>query len=172
MAGYALTYFTTRYYLKPSLEMVIEAMRLANERALSFCDPDGMARMFARVAQWEPALCDAYAELAQAVGPRSFVGFVLTLIEAGEPGDPLAKPIASPRDPDLHWREFLLTGDHRPVVRLIDVLEWPDLLRERLVGWLHTPKKIFERSRAAAAKRIADATGIRIDVEQRAILSS
>jgi len=172
MVGDPLTHFKTRYYLKPSVETVVEAMRLANERALSFADPDGMARMFARVAQREPALRDAYAELAQAVGQRSFVGFVLALIEAGEPGDPLAKPIASPRDPDLHWAEFLLTGDHRPVVRLIDVLEWPDLLRERLVAWLHTPKKIFERSRAAAAKRIADATGIRIDVEQRAILSS
>jgi hypothetical protein len=171
MAGYALTYFPTRYYLKPSLETVVEAMRLANERALSFTNPDGMARMFARVAQREPALRDAYAELAQAVGQRSFVGFVLALIEAGEPGDPLAKPIASPRDLDPHWDEFFLTGDHRPVVRLIDVLEWPDLLRERLVAWLHTPKKIFERSRAAVAKRIADATGIRIDVEQRAILS-
>jgi len=172
MAGYALTYFTTRYYLKPSLEMVVEAMRLANERAPSFPDPDGMAQMFARAAQREPALRDAYAEVAQVVGQRSFVGFVLALIEAGEPGDPLAKPIASPRDPDLHWDEFLLTGDPRPVVRLIDVLEWPDLLRERLVAWLHTPKKLFERSRAAVAKRITDATGIRIDVEQRAILSS
>lgn len=172
MVGDPLTHFTTQYYIDPSLETVVEAMRLANERVLSFADPDGMARMFARAAQLDPALRDAYAELAQVAGSQSFVGFVLALIEAGQPGDPLAAPIASPLDLDRHWAEFLLTGDDRPVVRIIDVLEWPDLLRERLVAWLRAPKRIFEPSHAATSKRIAGATGIRMDVESRAILSS
>jgi hypothetical protein len=172
MAGDPLTHFTTRYYLKPSPEIVIAAMRVANERALTLDDPDGAARLFARAAQRESALRDAYGELAQVAGQRSFVGFVLSLIEAGRPGDPLAEPIASPIDLDRHWAEFLLSGDRTAVVRIIDVLEWPDLVRERLAAWLQAPKKLFERSRSAAAKRIADATGIRIDTERGTILSS
>src|SRR5262249_36286126 len=135
-------------------------------------DPDGMARMFARAAQREPVLRDAYTELAQAVESPSFVGFVLSLLDAGQPGDPLAAPIASPIDLDRHWAEFLLTGDREPVVRLIDWLEWLDLLRPRLAAWLQTSNQLAERSRAAIAERIAGATGIRVDLEQRAIVSS
>jgi hypothetical protein len=172
MVSDPLTYFTTQYYLAPSLDTAVDAMRLANERALSFPDPDGIARLFARAAQREPALRDAFTALAQVVGSRSFVGFVLSLVEAGHPGDPLAEPIASPIDLDRHWNEFLLTGDHRPVVRIIDVLEWPDLLRQRLVAWLQDSKKLLERSRAEMTRRIAGTTGIRMDVELRAIVSS
>jgi hypothetical protein len=172
VTGYALTHFTTRYYLHPSPAAAIEAMRLANDRASTSHDPTVMALMFARAAQRDSLLRDAYAYLASAAGAQSFAALVCSLVDAGEPGDPLAAELASPIDLERHWSEFVLTGDPRLIVRIIDVLEWPDLVRKILVAWLRKPKKFFARSPATMAQQIAKTTGIRIDVAARKILST
>jgi hypothetical protein len=47
-----------------------------------------------------------------------------------------------PEDPepgwlDLQWVEYGITGDEAPVKRIISVLDWDDVARQRLQTWLH-----------------------------------
>lgn len=48
----------------------------------------------------------------------------------------MRRTIESPLELDLLWGEFLVTGSHQPVRRIIHVLEWPDRIREHLDQWL------------------------------------
>src|SRR6266568_1449488 len=42
-------------------------------------------------------------------------------------------------DLDLFWAEFFVTADTSPVERIIDVLEWPDVVRQRVEASLRRP---------------------------------
>jgi len=52
----------------------------------------------------------------------------------------LLRPIRTGLVLDLLWCEFLATGSTEPVFRIIDVLNWPDLVRARLQEWRQTPE--------------------------------
>ena len=80
----------------------------------------------------------------------------------------LLRPIRDGLDLDLLWMEFLVTGNRDAVVRIIEVLEWPDLLRGRLQQWLvfttmRGPLSWRERRRVLALR---DAAGLSIDLDQ------
>src|SRR5207244_1908003 len=51
---------------------------------------------------------------------------------------PLSRPLSSPADMDLHWCEFLATGNTEAVLRVIDVLSRPDRIRTHLEDWLRS----------------------------------
>ena len=55
----------------------------------------------------------------------------------------------SPEEMDLLWVEFLVTGALEPVLRIVRVLDEPDLTRSRLTHWLATTTGFFgKRERA------------------------
>jgi hypothetical protein len=47
-------------------------------------------------------------------------------------------PVEKPSDLDMLWAEFMVTGEARAVERIIDVLERPDITREKLEQYLRT----------------------------------
>lgn len=49
---------------------------------------------------------------------------------------PLSRETATPADLDLLWMEFFLTGDPKPIRKLLDVVDRPDHIRQRLDQWL------------------------------------
>ncbi|HNY65006.1 MAG TPA: tetratricopeptide repeat protein [Deltaproteobacteria bacterium] len=65
---------------------------------------------------------------------RGEISKALALLPEGV--DALQRPVEKPSDLDLLWSEFMVTGDPRAVERIIDVLEFPDLTRERLEDYL------------------------------------
>ena len=52
--------------------------------------------------------------------------------------NPLDHPATSALDLDLLWADFFVSGSQAPVARLVDVLDRPDRLRQRLSNWLAT----------------------------------
>ena len=85
----------------------------------------------------------------------------------------LLRPIRDGLDLDLLWMEFLVTGNRDAVVRIIEVLEWPDLLRGRLQQWLvfttmRGPLSWRERRKVLA---LGDAEGLSIDLDQGKIIT-
>ena len=60
----------------------------------------------------------------------------------------LLRPIRTGLDLDLLWCEFLATGSTEPVFRIIDVLNWPDLVRAGLQEWRQTPESRLRRWQA------------------------
>ena len=66
-------------------------------------------------------------------------------------------PIKSPLDLDILWAEFIITGNTQSIVRIIDVLEWPDMVRTKLNDWLQSKSRIqfiFNLYRKLIAKRL------------------
>lgn len=80
------------------------------------------------------------------------------------PLDALQWPVRAPGDLDFLWVDFCVTGNTQPVVRIIDVLEWPDRIRQRLHGWLRKGRILgFILRRTQAARRICRELGIDCD---------
>lgn len=50
----------------------------------------------------------------------------------------LSEPIESPEVMDQLWSYFTASGNTRAVYRIISVLDWDDIVRERLQTWLAT----------------------------------
>ena len=50
----------------------------------------------------------------------------------------LLRPVRDGLDLDLLWVEFMVTGNQVAVVKIIEVLDWTDLLRQRLQEWLNS----------------------------------
>jgi len=60
----------------------------------------------------------------------------------------LLRPVRSGIDLDLLWIEFLATGSKEPVSKIIDVLNRPDLVGERIQEWLNVPGSRFRQWQA------------------------
>jgi hypothetical protein len=130
---------------------------------------------FSRLAQLEPSVVPRYEaalEYASNEG-RVFITRVLGLanrdsardltgsLELSFPiaFDTLERPITHPFDLDYLWCEFFITGSKEPVRRIVEVLRWPDIIRQKLEAWLKQPvsgvisrwkrKRILERLRSA-----------------------
>jgi len=97
---------------------------------------------------------------------------------AGPRLDPLGHPARDALDLDLLWAEFLVTGETTSVERIIDVLEWPDLVRERVEMSLRLPKSVRfvemllpwpGRSRLSVSDGVVRFLGIRVDGERRVV---
>ncbi len=57
----------------------------------------------------------------------------------------LLRPVRDCLDLDLLWIEFLVTGNKDAVVTIIDVLDWPDLVRVRRVEWQSSESELTVR---------------------------
>jgi len=92
--------------------------------------------------------------------------------------DPLATPARTALDLDLLWAEFLVTGRTTSVERIIDVLEWPDLLRQRVEFSLRLPGLVrligsslpwLGRSRLSLSTGVVRRLGIEVDRQQQVV---
>jgi len=97
---------------------------------------------------------------------------------AGPRLDPLGHPARDALDLDLLWAEFLVTGETTSVERIIDVLEWPDIVRERVESSLRLPKSVrfvgmflpwLGRSRLSVSDGVVRFLGIRVDDQRRVV---
>jgi hypothetical protein len=59
-------------------------------------------------------------------------------LEDLEPLDFLSREIKSGADLDLLWVEYSITGNEEPINRIITVLDWPDIVREKMESWLRS----------------------------------
>ena len=57
----------------------------------------------------------------------------------------MLRPVRDCLDLDLLWAEFLATGSKEPIFRIIEVLNRPDVVRERIQGWLNDPGTAVQR---------------------------
>lgn len=74
-------------------------------------------------------------------------------------------PVKTALDLDLLWAEFFVTRNREAVIRVMEVLLWPDLIRKKLQDWLDAtpPQSILspaEWRRRWTLDRIRKATGI------------
>jgi len=82
--------------------------------------------------------------------------------------------ISTSVDLDLLWTEFLITGKKESVLRIIDVLELTDRVREKLSDWLKLKqsKKFLADWRRKRKLKKLDSIGILLDNSLRNILST
>jgi hypothetical protein len=90
--------------------------------------------------------------------------------------NPLRNPICRSQDLDLLWTEFVLTGNTIAIRRIIQVLEWPDIVRKNFQTWLESePWFRFltwsKTRRSRMLVRLRDLAGIECDIEQNRILT-
>jgi hypothetical protein len=92
--------------------------------------------------------------------------------------DPLGHAAQDALDLDLLWAEFLVTGDTTPVERIIDVLEWPDLVRGRVEFSLRLPKSLrfigmllplLRRPRLTVPEAVVRLLRIEVDAQRRVV---
>jgi hypothetical protein len=72
-------------------------------------------------------------------------------------------PIRTGTDLDLLWVEFSVTGSKAPVVRIVDVLERADRLRQRLDEWLQSQAVGSPAERKRVEEHLATILGISFD---------
>ena len=105
--------------------------------------PEGSVELatyfFARISKDRVELVPAYEKVLSEVCGKGAEVLLEILRQAGGSGTRL-RPIRTGLDLDLLWCEFLATGSTEPVFRIIDVLNWPDLVRARLQEWRQTPE--------------------------------
>ena len=84
-----------------------------------------------------------------------------------------SRGISSGSQLDLLWVEFFVSGNEAAVRRIIQVLEWPDRIREELERWLlsgrTSRRRIFQQRPDLVAQKIEDALGITVDLSSREI---
>jgi TPR repeat protein len=137
--------FVTYYYRSPAPERVTEALQwfVSTPDVLDPKSAVPMGYFFGRVAQEHPSLIQEYRGVLRAASPQAkpFVSGILAELAATPPGpvNALQRPILTATDNDLLWAEFMLTGSEEPIVRLIDVLARPDVVRAHLEAWLAFP---------------------------------
>ena len=100
-------------------------------------------------------------------------------LEGGHPfkSNPFNRYVRDGMDLDLLWCEFILTGNQEAVVRIVGVLDWPDLTRERLGDWLRSreviPIPYWSRARRKrVVKRLRDGAQIVCDVDRQEITTA
>lgn len=82
---------------------------------------------------------------------------------------PLAKEVTHPTDLDMLWTEFMVTGNEEAVGKIIDVMAWPDLLRERINAYLNSEADQESKDRITGLLR--DEMDVRIDPETRTVVN-
>jgi hypothetical protein len=82
--------------------------------------------------------------------------------------------ISSGDDLDLLWTEFVVTGGREAVLRIIDVLEWTDKVREKLREWMKSKptKQILADFRRKRLVNKLSKMGIYFDDSKADILST
>ena len=137
--------FQTYFYSSPAPERAKEAIRQFTampciEDPLSW-KPAGY--FFTRMAQMYPDLVKDYEDLVSEIRTEA-KPFILGMLEdlRSTPDGPinaLNREARTATDNDLLWAEFLLTGNNEPSLRLINHLERPDVVRNKLEAWLTPP---------------------------------
>src|SRR5437867_4042976 len=113
--------------------------------------PEGSVELatyfFARISKDRVELVPAYEKVLSEVCGKGAEVLLEILRQPGGSGTRL-RPIRTGLDLDLLWCEFLATGSTEPVFRIIDVLNWPDLVRAGLQEWRQTPESRLRRWQA------------------------
>ena len=85
--------------------------------------------------------------------------------------DVLLRPVKDGVDMDMRWADFIVTGDPAPTIPIVDVLEWPDLLRQKLEEWLNGRlgplPTAYELARVQ--RDLSEAAEISLDVEHHRV---
>lgn len=170
--------FTTRFYQTAPVHRLGEALDFV--LAAPFLEVAHTRRMFgyflARVAQLHPAALRTYESALTTASPvgRSFLSPMLEAIRSPASQERLSAlpPIHAPGDLDFLWMEFFVTGSPQPVVAVIDVLEWRDLLRERIGTWMRRRSLLdflFSQRRHGILARLQQIAGFSVDSKRASI---
>jgi hypothetical protein len=144
--------FSTYYYQRPRVDLAADALKWY-ARSPWVQDPLStapMAYFFARLAQNHPSLVPDYAAVLRDLSDQGEV-FVRNVLKSTPiTVNAVERALRTPTDNDLLWVEFAVSGSKAPVVRLIEVLEWTDRVRDKLDGWLRQPvprgfRSLFDR---------------------------
>ncbi len=88
----------------------------------------------------------------------------------GMTGDsPVIDIVRTPKDLDLLWVEFSLTGEARPIEKILDVLDQPDRVRDRVMEWLARDRSEEEVARVVG---LLEAIGISYDRSTNRVVTS
>jgi TPR repeat protein len=130
--------FLTYFYRSPAPEKATDVLRwfVHDPRVQDPLSAAPMEYFFARLAQLYPNVVgelDAVLSGAPKAAKRFASGLRKSLRGTRrQPFNAADRPICTATDNDLLWAEFMLTGNRKPIVRLIDQLESPDLARAKL----------------------------------------
>ena len=133
--------YFTRYYREPNPSLAPAALQWFASSQYAH-DPNArwpVQYFFSRLLELHPELRNAISRARPEV-PRDQPLVIDEVLAATEPPNKIEnaidRPDLSPWINDLLWAEFSLTGQSPAVERLIDQLDRPDLVRDKIERWL------------------------------------
>ena len=131
--------FLDGFYLDPDPSLACSALEIADRGKWLEEYPLSLFG-FARAVDRYPPVQAAIENLAATKGGHSqAASYVLDTARSISFTETLELPDEpEPGWLDLQWIEFGITGDDNAVERIISVLDWPDIARQRLGVWLHS----------------------------------
>jgi len=100
--------------------------------------------LFARIATHSKEAYKAFQKITlNNHANQEFLDNILQISNRPELTNPLEITIAYPEDLDLLWAEFFVTGNKTALQHLVAVLDWKDVVREKLDKWLQNDRPRF-----------------------------
>lgn len=82
----------------------------------------------------------------------------------------LENEVKTGADLDFLWVEFMIAGKKEPIAKIVDVLNWEDILRKRIIEWIKTnPSK---KQKEFIDKILNDQLGMNIDFDTIDVLDT
>jgi len=137
MVDDVLDAFFDEFYRDPNPALACRALELAAERNWFDEYPISLYGFARAVDRYQPVRT-ALEDLA--MGDEADATAASRVLEAARSMS-FSRALEMPEEPepawmDVQWIEFGITGDESAVERIISVLDWPDVARQRLEAWL------------------------------------
>ena len=152
--------YVTRYYRSPNPSLAPAALQwfASSQHAHDPFVRGPVQYFFSRLLEIHPELRDAISRARSEV-PRDQPPVIAEVLAATEPPNKIENAIdrsdLSPQINDLLWAEFSLTGQPPAVERLIDLLDRPDLVRDKIETWLKSDPVMRSLGKAIRNRKYA-----------------
>ncbi len=137
---------------------------------------DPIPYIFMRISTLSPEAHEAFSKLKESNSwtNRSYCyNDFWELIIHGSQNPAISKPfqgpVEHPQDLDMLWAEFFVSGDIHPLQQIVSVLDWNDLVRERLNKWLHRRKFPFFNGKQKTTENLLHECLFPIDFDRKII---
>ena len=131
---------------------------------------DPILYTFMRISTLSPEANEAFSKLKDhSYGNDLIWSYIVHCPQNPAYSNPFQGPIEQPQDLDMLWTEFFVSGDIQPLQQIVSVLDWNDLVRERLNKWLHRRKFPFFNSNQKEIENLLHECMFPIDFDKKVI---
>lgn len=95
-----------------------------------------MIYSFGRIASLYEEAYSQFSDLQPEFADNEFLNYLFAQLNEGSYEEPVQEISTDPIILDVVWSEFFITGDMQPLKQIVSVLDWPDIVRQKLDAWV------------------------------------